>query len=515
MKEFTDISFQGEELITNRYQLKQLIATGGMGEIFLAHDILLGGTPVAIKFLSGMISDPQMQADFAHEAQICAILSQRSIHIVKVTDYGISNAGKLFYVMEYLEGKTLSDLLPLSLPTFLNITFQICLGLQSAHEGINIDGKISPLVHRDIKPANILVISDLILGQLVKILDFGIAKFSQSSTSIKTSQDVCGTLPYCSPEQLENQELDHRSDIYSLGVVMFEMLTGYKPWQPDTDYLGAWYASHHFQAPRTISDVSPHLQIPQELHQLIMTCLAKNPRHRPQNIGEVMAVIEGLKNSIMQLPSTYVKSFQSTPKAIDKYPSVNSGLSRTIEQACWQLPWAKDKPIGQIVFPQQVSIEKGNITALSLMMSKSEIQKHVASTHYNEFAFIAAPYPTLLWVTLLYSREHGTKWLPCYLDMQNRRHLKLVSSLLECDRYPLICYAQEPPHNCLNVLASTISLQQRQMLKTWLQQCQTLPSAPAGNFQLSKNLLKQHYKEIQNRVLCQFVDKSLYAGSQF
>ncbi|AFZ02264.1 serine/threonine protein kinase [Calothrix sp. PCC 6303] len=514
MEELTDISSQEGELISNRYQLKQLIATGGMGEIFLAHDILLGGTPVAIKFLSGMISDSKMQADFAHEARTCAILSQRSIHIVKVTDYGISNAGKLYYIMEYLEGKTLSDLLPLSLPTFLNITFQICLGLQCAHEGINIDGKISPLVHRDIKPANILVVSDLILGQLVKILDFGIAKFSHNPTLIKTHQDVCGTLPYCSPEQLENQELDCRSDIYSLGVLMFEMLTDHKPWKPDTDYLGAWYTAHHFQSPRTITSVSPNLQIPQELNQLIMACLAKNPQDRPQRIGELIAVIQDLKNSAMKLPSLYTQAAKSSPNIINKYSLANTGLSKTIEKACWQLPWSKDKPIRQIVFPLHLNTENGKITALSLMMSKSEIEKYVTSTHYNEFAFIAAPYPTLLWVTLLYSREYGKKWLPCYLDMQNSQHLKLVGSLAECDRYPLICYTQEPPHDCLTVLAATISLQQRQMLKTWLQQSQTLPSAPAGNFQLSKNLLKQHYKEIQSRVMSQFVDKILYASSQ-
>ncbi|GAB1537568.1 hypothetical protein NUACC21_02130 [Scytonema sp. NUACC21] len=209
-----------ERLLANRYQLKQFIGRGGMGEVFLADDILLGGIPVAIKFLSQTVEDPKMEQDFAREARICAALSQKSIHIVRVTDYGVSRNGKPFYVMEYLSGKTLKDLIPMSLPIFLSLCRQICLGLQCAHNGMEIDGKIYPLVHRDIKPANVLVLPDTILGQLVKILDFGIAKFvNYSSSVLTTSKEFHGTLPYCSPEQLDVDELDNRSDIYSLGVL--------------------------------------------------------------------------------------------------------------------------------------------------------------------------------------------------------------------------------------------------------------------------------------------------------
>ncbi len=178
-----------------------------------------------------------MQQDFAREASTSAALSQKSVHIVRAYDYGVSEKGKPFYVMEYLCGKSLKDLIPLPLPMFVTLSRQICLGLQCAHQGINIDGKICPLVHRDIKPANILVIPDPILGQLVKILDFGIAKFLNYASKVSTNRGFNGTLPYCSPEQLDGEKLDSRSDIYSLGVMMFEMLTGKKPWQPETDYL--------------------------------------------------------------------------------------------------------------------------------------------------------------------------------------------------------------------------------------------------------------------------------------
>jgi serine/threonine protein kinase len=291
------------KLLANRYQIKQLIGRGGMGEVFLANDILLGGIPVAIKFLSQTIADPHLQNNFAREAHMSAALSQKSLHIVRAYDYGLSAEGKPFYVMEYLCGKSLKDLIPLSLPMFLLLCRQICLGLQCAHQGMNIDGTIYPLVHRDIKPVNILVIPDPMLGHLVKILDFGIAKFLNYAAVISTSNSFNGTLPYASPEQLEGGELDSRSDIYSLGVVMFEMLTGQKPWQPETDYFGAWYKAHHFQPPRAIAQVSPHLHIPPQLNDLIMACLAKKPCHRPQNMAKILQVLANVtKSSQLILP---------------------------------------------------------------------------------------------------------------------------------------------------------------------------------------------------------------------
>lgn len=269
-------------LLAQRYLIKGLIATGGMGEVFLADDILLGGIPVAVKFLSQTVSSAKMKQDFIHEALVSAALSQKSIHIVRAHDYGVSESGKPFYVMEYVDGKTLKDLIPMSLPKFLHLTRQICLGLQCAHQGINVEGKICPLVHRDIKPANILVVPDPILGELVKILDFGIAKFLNYAAKATKNNGFHGTLAYSSPEQLEGGKLDSRSDIYSLGVMMFEMLTGAKPWKPETNLFGAWYKAHHFEAPRAIADVKPQLKLPPQINDLIMACLAKKPSDSPR-----------------------------------------------------------------------------------------------------------------------------------------------------------------------------------------------------------------------------------------
>ncbi|QHG19386.1 serine/threonine-protein kinase [Nostoc sp. ATCC 53789] len=488
---FTSPSSTG--LLANRYQLKQLIGSGGMGEVFLANDILLGGIPVAIKFLTQTVVDSKMQQDFAREALMSAALSQKSLHIVRAYDYGVNEKGKPYYVMEYLCGKSLKDLIPLPLSMFLTLSRQICLGLQCAHQGINIDGKICPLVHRDIKPANILVIPDPILGQLVKILDFGIARFLNYASTASTSRGFNGTLPYCSPEQLDGEKLDSRSDIYSLGVMMFEMLTGKKPWEPETDYFGAWYKAHHFEQPKTIADVKPTLKIPQKLNNLIMSCLAKKASDRPQNIAQILQVL----NSLEQSNSTSFPTTLSSNPILSR--PLDSGLPIAVEQSCRQLLWPQNKPTQEIVFPQLIDTAQESMTALWLMLPKQEIKNYALSTLYNQFIFMTSPHPMLLWVTVLYNRQLAPKWLPCYLDMQNSQNLKMVSLLAENEHYPLIFFTLEAPHSCANVLSSRIEPTQRQMLKTWVQQTHSLP--PASVPQVSKQLLKQQYKQMQSRIL--------------
>jgi serine/threonine-protein kinase len=516
------------ELLANRYKLKQLIGKGGMGEVFLASDMLLGGIPVAIKFLSQTVSNPRLQEHFAREARTCAVLSQKSLHIVRAHDYGVSEQGKPFYVMEYLCGKTLKDLIPIPLTMFITLFRQICLGLQCAHEGINIDGKIYQLVHKDIKPSNILVIPDPILGQLAKILDFGIAKFLSSSGTTSTNKGFNGTLSYSSPEQLEGEKLDNRSDIYSLGVTMYEMLTGKKPWQPETHLFGAWYKAHHFEAPRAIADVNLNLKLPKELDDLIMACLAKAPSSRPQNISQVLNILEKLDQSTyLGLPRTLIKAGSTASISSLSPPShttslkllnprtfrvappfplspispplpLGSGLPLIVEKAYRQLFWPQDKPIQEIVFPQLLNVEQ-RFAALLLMMSKKQISSRAFCTRYNQFIFVTSPHPMLLWLTVLYNKGLEPKWLPCYLDMQNPQNQKLVSSLAENERYPVIFFTLEAPHSCANVITSRIDPTQRQMLKTWVEHSQSLP--PSSLPQLSKNLLKQEYKKLQSHIL--------------
>lgn len=475
-----------QELVANRYQIKRLIDQGAMGEVFLAEDMFLGGTPVAIKFLSQTVTDPKMLESFNREALLSAALSQKSIHIVRAYNYGVTSNGNPYYVMEYLSGKSLKELIPLPLPLFLNLSRQICLGLQSAHQGVNIDGEIYPLVHRDIKPANIIVIPDPILGKLAKILDFGIAKFLGNTPVITASQGFHGTLPYCSPEQLDGGHLDSRSDIYSLGVMMFEMLTGQKPWQPETDIFGAWYRVHLFEKPKNILDVNPHLKIPKELNDLIMNCLAKKPDQRPQNMAKILQILDKI-----------TEAYQVSLHSIARKPEVPQIIPRPEEKFIWP----QSKPIQEIVFPQLIKEETTYTTSLWLMLPQSEIETYAYTTRYTRFVFITHPHPMLLWITLLYDRDLTPKWLPCYLDMKNAQNLKLAWTLAEIESYSLLFFSLEPPHHCANMFSVVIAPPQTQNLKTWIQQSQKI--IPSGQSTISKNWLKEQYKQIQAKTIKQ------------
>ncbi|MEA5579925.1 protein kinase [Nodularia harveyana UHCC-0300] len=493
MNHNTFASAQERDLLANRYQIKKLIARGGMGEVFLANDILLGGIPVAVKFLSQTVSSPKVKQAFIHEALVSAALSQKSLHIVRAHDYGVNEAGKPFYVMEYLNGKILKDLIPMSLPKFLHLIRQICWGLQSAHQGINIHGEICPLIHRDIKPANILVVPDPMLGELVKILDFGIAGFLKKSAKISRNQKFHGTLPYASPEQLDEGELDSRSDIYSLGVMMFEMLTGKKPWEPETDLFGAWYKAHLFEAPRAIAQVKPELQLPPEINDLIMACLAKAPSDRPQNMTKILQVINSVEASLSHAAP------QPLAAKSHNYEPLVSGLLPAIEKQCWQIRWPKNKPIQEIVFPHLLNTPQQSVATICLMLSEQEIHQRSGCQIHNQFIWLKSPHPMLLWVTIIYAPTLGFKWLPCYLDLQNPHNRQLVDSLATHERYPVICFTLESPHSCASVLSSYIPQGQRQMLKTWVTESKSLP--PSNQAGISKNLLRQQYKQMQSQML--------------
>ena len=127
------------------------------------------------------------------------------------------------------------------------------------------------------------------LGELVKILDFGIAKLIQAS--VAQTQSFMGTLGYCSPEQMDGKELDNRSDIYSLGVMMYEMLTGEMPLVPDNSSFGSWYKLHHHTPPTPFPG---SLNLPEPIMKLVMKCLAKSPSDRPQSVDEILQSLEAL-----------------------------------------------------------------------------------------------------------------------------------------------------------------------------------------------------------------------------
>ncbi|HEY9668113.1 MAG TPA: serine/threonine-protein kinase, partial [Coleofasciculaceae cyanobacterium] len=419
-------------LLANRYQLVKLIGKGAMGRVYQAKDMLLGGVTVAVKFISQALLTKKMRDRFYREATICAMLGERNHHIVRVRDYGVDENEVSFYVMEYLEGESLSEIIrqqPLSLPRFLNISRQICLGLQSAHRGIVIDGQLSPIIHRDIKPSNILVIQreEESLGELVKILDFGIAKLLQSDSA--QTHSFMGTLAYCSPEQMEGKELDKRSDIYSLGVMMFEMLTGEMPILGETNSFGSWYKAHHYAPPRTFESVNPDLKLPNPLKNLVLSCLAKDPSNRPQGAEEVLRSLKSIEESLKRAQELVGEwEDKIKPPLAEKQ---RQARELSADEICLATSWPKNKPLATIVFPHILKANKEFLATLWVMLDKKDIQNRLISTRYNQFLFLPSPHPIVLWLTALHNREYGARWFPCYLDLKTDLGQKIVRLLGE------------------------------------------------------------------------------------
>ncbi|MBC6433582.1 serine/threonine protein kinase [Nostoc sp. HG1] len=493
-------------LLSKRYQLQELIGTGAMGRVYRAKDTLLGGVPVAVKFLALSIQNEKLrlQDRFEREAKTCALLGQKSIHIVRVMDYGVDENNTPFYVMEYLQGQSLNNIIRkqrLPLPRFLSMARQLSLGLQCAHDGIPVEGTICPIIHRDIKPSNILVIQDPSFGELVKVLDFGIAKLLQSDGD--HTKFYLGTLAYSSPEQMEGKELDNRADIYSLGVMMFEMLTGKMPLVAPTHSFGAWYKTHHYQKPRSFAEVVPGLELPKEIQNLVMSCLAKVPRDRPQNITEILKVLASLEkpehtrkikqDSHALVPATRVSNeLEQKTKGDLRVSSANDEIARAIS-------WPQNKPVADIVFPQPINSNGELLPALWVMLPQEEIQKRLLCKRYNQFLFISVPHPMLLWITVIYNRKHGAKWLPYYLDLKTSLGQEIARLLQHTGYYRLLFFARETPNHCTHILHSSIASAQRQRLQEWVAISNTLMSS--ADPQMSKSLLKSEYEKIKPQIL--------------
>ncbi|MHC5059015.1 MAG: serine/threonine-protein kinase, partial [Planctomycetota bacterium] len=206
----------------SHYRITEKLGEGGMGVVYKAEDLTLE-RPVALKFLSPRVTGAERdRARFVHEAKAAAALNHPNI----CTIYEIGeDDGRTFIAMEYLEGEDLRSRMrfaPLPLVEALTIGADIARGLHAAHE--------KGIVHRDVKPANIVVTP----ARVVKIMDFGLARVGVGADLTRTGTTV-GTIAYMSPEQARGGDVDHRTDIWSLGVVLYEMLTGVRPFAADRD----------------------------------------------------------------------------------------------------------------------------------------------------------------------------------------------------------------------------------------------------------------------------------------
>ena len=266
----------------DQYVIERTIGEGGSGTVVQARQ-KSADRPVAIKILSHLLlADENSRQRFGREAKTLCTLDHPNI--VKVYSSGISDDGRPFFVMEYLDGKTLSAVLKdgrLSLRRFESIMTQVCAALEYAHK--------NGIVHRDIKPANIMLIQEADNVEFVKLLDFGIARKQDSDDKpggrITQTGALIGSPAYMSPEQCKGQIPDARSDIYSLGCVMYECLIGRPPFQSQN--VAETLMQHLNEAPTPMTVAASGLVLPPALMELIHSCLAKSPAQRPASAAEL------------------------------------------------------------------------------------------------------------------------------------------------------------------------------------------------------------------------------------
>jgi serine/threonine protein kinase len=328
-----------------RYQIEVHLGKGGMGDVYQAIDTRLG-KDVAIKLLDVSLSGVSTTAAldfkrrFERECAICAAL--RSEHIVQVSDYGITDEGQPFYIMEYLVGQTLEQVLKqeskLSVERTKHIMMQVCAGLRSAHEGAIFrtpgasTNQCTKIIHRDLKPANIfLTASDL--GEHAKIIDFGVAKIqSLHQDNANLTNVFLGTHHYAAPEQFDHlAHIDERSDIYCLGLILYEMLTGVDPFglkDRGQKVTGeSWVKAHLLQAVLPLRSRKGCEHLSAELERIVIKCLEKRPGDRfssVQSLAQALNteqswtspkillgnILEQNKNKISHSFSLALKSFQ-------------------------------------------------------------------------------------------------------------------------------------------------------------------------------------------------------------
>lgn len=257
--------------ISDRYQIIKSIGEGGMANVYLAYDTILDRN-VAVKVLRGdLANDEKFVRRFQREALSASSLSNPNI--VEVYDVGEDN-GEYYIVMEYVEGKHLKALLKkrgkLTVPEVIDITLQITNGLSVAHD--------SYIIHRDIKPQNILILEN----GMIKITDFGIA-VAMNATQLTQTNSVMGSVHYLPPEQASGKGATLQSDIYSIGILMYELLTGKLPFRGDN---AVEIALKHLKEPMpSIRDEIP--DIPQSVENIILKATAKNPKNRYSDAREM------------------------------------------------------------------------------------------------------------------------------------------------------------------------------------------------------------------------------------
>jgi len=277
-------------VVSGRYKILRRIGEGGMGIVYEAEHVVIEKR-VALKVLRDDFSRrPELVERFRQEARSASRIGHENI--VDISDFGETPSGANYFVMEMLNGEDLAMLLAregsLNPEFAVSVVLQCCKGLGAAHA--------KGIVHRDMKPENIFLIEREGRRDVVKLVDFGIAKMSDVETpgapgrKLTKTGMIFGTPEYMSPEQASGKSLDHRVDIYALGVILYELLSGRVPFVGDT-FMGV-LTQHMFEEPPKLRDINPKAIVPAALESVVRKALAKDPNQRYQTMHEMAVAIQ-------------------------------------------------------------------------------------------------------------------------------------------------------------------------------------------------------------------------------
>jgi serine/threonine-protein kinase len=300
--------------IDNRYKVEALLGEGGMGVVYQCRHKIID-KKVAMKILRGELAREKEVTDrFLIEAKAASAIGNE--HVIDISDFGQLPDGAAYFVMEFLDGQPLSSVLAgnTAIPAtrIVHVGLQLAKGLAAAHK--------AGIVHRDLKPDNIFLITRANDSDFVKVLDFGIAKVSSAATGRLTQAgSVFGTPHYMSPEQAAGAPVDHRGDIYAMGVILYEMATGRLPFEADN--FMAILTQHIYKQPAALRSITPN--VPAGLEAIILKCLSKRPEQRYQSMEEFAADLQRFGSG-------------TTPNAVSEMVARSGGFS--VPADFWKQP---------------------------------------------------------------------------------------------------------------------------------------------------------------------------------
>jgi eukaryotic-like serine/threonine-protein kinase len=277
------------QVLDGRYKIEKVLGEGGMGIVYKAVHTSLG-KPLAIKVLRPEVSkNEEIVMRFKQEAQSASQIGNP--HIIDISDFGTLADGSTYFAMEFLGGRSLTAALTetrFTTERTIHVIKQLANALGAAHE--------IGIVHRDMKPDNVQLLDRGSHKDFVKVLDFGIAKVGGSTSKLTQAGQVFGTPHYMSPEQCAGTNVDHRTDIYAVGVILYELATGSVPF--DADNLMGILTKHLYETPIAPHELAPPVDVPPALEAVILKCLQKKPEHRYQSMAELASDLSAIEQGL-------------------------------------------------------------------------------------------------------------------------------------------------------------------------------------------------------------------------